>query len=100
MRGRYELVVPPQLIVMSWDFEDDNVPVPGHPLTGYLRITAREGGCRVEVHQLTETPDQATFMEAAWGMVLGRLKANIRAASRPTAQPAPRPRRPKHTRST
>ena len=38
VRGRYELVVPPQLIVMSWDFEDDNVPVPGRALTGYLRV--------------------------------------------------------------
>ena len=34
VRGRYELAVPPQLIVMSWDFEDDNVPVPGSPADG------------------------------------------------------------------
>jgi uncharacterized protein YndB with AHSA1/START domain len=95
VRGRYELVVPPRLIVMSWDFDDDNVPVPGHPLTAYLRIAATDVGCRVEVHQLTETPDQATFMEAAWGMVLGRLKANFDAASRSTGRPSPRPRRPK-----
>jgi uncharacterized protein YndB with AHSA1/START domain len=29
--GRYEIVLPPQLIVMSWDFDDGNIPVPGHP---------------------------------------------------------------------
>src|SRR5947209_1477268 len=29
VRGTYELVVPPKLIVMRWDFEDDTVPVPG-----------------------------------------------------------------------
>jgi uncharacterized protein YndB with AHSA1/START domain len=28
IRGRYELTCPPELIVMRWDFEDDNVPSP------------------------------------------------------------------------
>jgi DNA-binding transcriptional ArsR family regulator len=78
VRGRYELVAPPRLIVMSWDFDEANVPLPGRPLTGYLRVgdTASQGS-RVEVHQLVETPQQATFMEAAWGVVLGRLKMNL-----------------------
>lgn len=83
VRGRYELVVPPQLIVMSWDFEDDNVPVPGRPLVGYLRVGGDPDGgtgSRVEVHQLVETPEQAAFMESAWGMVLGRLRLNLRDA--------------------
>ena len=100
VRGRYELVVPPHLIVMSWDFEDDNVPVPGHPLTGYLRIEAQDAGSRVEVHQLTENADQAAFMEAAWGMVLGRLKTNILTASDPTAETMPKPARPKRQGGT
>src|SRR3954469_22412187 len=95
VRGRYELVVPPHLIVMSWDFEDDNVPVPGHSLTGYLRIHAQGTGSRVEVHQLTENVDQAAFMEAAWGMVLGRLKANIVAAADLAADTTPKSRREK-----
>jgi uncharacterized protein YndB with AHSA1/START domain len=93
VRGRYELVVPPQLIVMNWDFEDDNVPVPGRPLTGYLRIlpSAAEGA-RVEVHQLVETQEQAEFMEAAWGLVLGRLKNGVLAATNPRARVTPRRR--------
>jgi DNA-binding transcriptional ArsR family regulator/uncharacterized protein YndB with AHSA1/START domain len=95
VRGRYELVVPPHLIVMSWDFDDDNVPVPGHPLTGYLRIHGQGAGSRVEVHQLTENSDQATFMETAWGMVLGRLKANLPTVIDPAADASPRPPRPK-----
>jgi DNA-binding transcriptional ArsR family regulator len=96
VRGTYELVAPPQLIVMSWDFDDDNVPVPGHPLTGYLRIRPGPGGgSHVEVHQLVDTSTQATFMEAAWGMVLGRLKTNIGAAVRSEATPRPRARRRK-----
>ena len=96
VRGRYTLVVPPELIVMSWDFEDDNVPVPGHEMTGYLRVRPRVGGgSHVEVHQLVEDANQAQFMEAAWGMVLGRLRAGVVAASDPQEEVSPRPHRPK-----
>ena len=93
VRGRYELVVPPQLIAMSWDFDDDNVPVPGQPLTGYLRVRPDGDGSRVVVHQLVNKPEQATFMAGAWAMVLGRLKANIVAALADSAPPKRPPRR-------
>jgi hypothetical protein len=79
---------------MSWDFDDGNVPIPGQPLTGYLRIHPDGHGSRVVVHQLVDTPDQATFMAGAWAMVLGRLKANIGAALAGSAPP-PRPHRRK-----
>jgi uncharacterized protein YndB with AHSA1/START domain len=95
VRGTYELVVPPELIVMGWDFDDDNVPVPGRPLTGYLRLFDAAGGTRVEVHQLVGTPEQAEFMHAAWGMVLGRLTQGVAAAPDPVASIATRPPRPK-----
>ena len=97
IRGRYELVVPPQLIVMSWDFEDDIAPVPGHPVEGYLRVRpAASGGSRVDVHQLVDdTVQQAEFMEAAWGMVLGRLKKGVVAATNPQASIRRRPPRSK-----
>ena len=95
IRGRYDIVVRPELIVMSWDFDDDNVPVPGHPLTGYLRIfAAPRHRSRVEVHQLVDNLEQAEFMEAAWGMVLGRLKKGIVAATRPSARTRPGALRP------
>jgi len=81
VRGWYDLVVPPELIVMRWDFDDMNVPVPGRPMTGYLRVSARRRGARVEVHQLVDLLEHASFMEAAWGMVLGRLKQGVVAAS-------------------
>ena len=97
VRGRYEFVIPPQLIVMSWDFDDGNVPIPGQPLTGYLRIHHDGDGSRVVVHQLVDTPDQAAFMAGAWAMVLGRLKANILSAVAGSAPP-PRPHRRKETR--
>ena len=95
VRGRYELVCPPELIVMRWDFDDDNVPVPGGEMTGYLRIQPRPDGAHVEVHQLVETPAQAEFMERAWATVLGRLKAGVARACDPAATMPPRPARPK-----
>ena len=95
VRGRYELVCPPELIVMRWDFDDDNIPVPGGEMTGYLRIKPRPDGAYVEVHQLVDTPAQAEFMEGAWAMVLGRLKAGVARASDPGETMEPRPGRPK-----
>jgi uncharacterized protein YndB with AHSA1/START domain/DNA-binding transcriptional ArsR family regulator len=97
VRGRYELVVPPHLIAMSWDFEDGNIPLPGHPLTGYLRVTPIGPGSRVEVHQLVDTPEQAAFMQAAWAMVLGRLVTNLVTALTTTTPTPQRAGRTKHT---
>ena len=95
VRGRYELVCPPELIVMRWDFDDDNIPVPGGEMTGYLRIQPRPDGAHVEVHQLVDTPAQAEFMERAWATVLGRLKAGVARACDPAQAMPPRPARPK-----
>ena len=99
VRGRYEIVHPPELIVMRWDFEDDTVPVPGGEMTGYLRVSPTEGGSRVEVHQLVHTFDQARFMELAWSLVLGRLRAGVVAASDPGAVMARRRARTKRRAS-
>jgi DNA-binding transcriptional ArsR family regulator/uncharacterized protein YndB with AHSA1/START domain len=101
VRGRYELVCPPELIVMRWDFDDGNIPVPGGELTGYLRVrplgrgTSMTDGAHVEVHQLVENPAQAEFMRAAWALVLGRLKAGVVRASDSRSAMAGRPDRPK-----
>ncbi|NMO94149.1 metalloregulator ArsR/SmtB family transcription factor [Actinomycetospora sp. TBRC 11914] len=73
VRGRYEHVVAPSLVVMAWDFADEQVPVPGGELRAYAHLTGTAGGCLVEVDQLVETPEQARFMQNAWRMVLGRL---------------------------
>ena len=95
VRGRYDLVCPPELIVMRWDFEDDNVPIPGDEMTGYLRVTPGDGGAHVEVHQLADTPVQAEFMQQAWTMVLGRLKVGVANAISATPEAAPKAPRPK-----
>lgn len=96
VRGRYELLCPPELIVMRWDFEDDNVPVPGREMTGYLRVLPNGRGAHVEVHQIVDTTEAAEFMESAWTLVLGRLKAGVDAAV--TGQPVPPPRAPRPKR--
>ena len=96
VRGTYDVVSPPDLIALRWDFEDDNVPVPGGETPGYLRFygTGVET-CQVEVQQLVDGEEQARFMEAAWAMVLGRCKVGVVSASDPAATVAARPSRPK-----
>jgi DNA-binding transcriptional ArsR family regulator/uncharacterized protein YndB with AHSA1/START domain len=74
VRGHYEIVAPPELIAMRWDFEDAAPPVPGWQLVGYLRFFSLDEGCQVEVHQAARDAEQAEFMTSAWSMVLGRFK--------------------------
>ena len=91
VRGHYEVVAPPDLIAMRWDFDDDVIPVPGGQVVGYLRFLARADGCRVEVHQCAADAEQAEFLTAAWQMVLGRFKQYADLDRR-----TPREPRPKH----
>jgi DNA-binding transcriptional ArsR family regulator/uncharacterized protein YndB with AHSA1/START domain len=83
VRGYYDLVCPPELIAMRWDFEDGTVPVPGGEHEGYLRVRGlgRRRGSHVEVHQLIDNQAQADFMASAWAGVLGRLKRHVREAT-------------------
>jgi uncharacterized protein YndB with AHSA1/START domain len=100
VRGRYEVVSPPDLIAMRWDFEDDNVPVPGRELVAYLRLQpAGRRHTHVEVHQLLDDPRQTEFMQEAWSLVLGRLRTGVVAASDPVANMPVRPRRGKRRSS-
>jgi DNA-binding transcriptional ArsR family regulator/uncharacterized protein YndB with AHSA1/START domain len=95
VRGSYDVVRAPDLIAFRWDFEDDDVPVPGGEMTGYLRFHETDEGCRIEVHQMVQSAAHAEFMEVAWTMVLGRCKAGVVAASDPGATVKPRRSRPK-----
>jgi DNA-binding transcriptional ArsR family regulator len=92
VRGRYEVVSPPDLIAMRWDFDDDTVPLPGRELVAYLRVHPTAWGSRVEVHQLADDPRQAEFLATAWSLVLGRFTAAHDSGA--TAAPT-RPRRSK-----
>lgn len=93
VRGAYEVVSPPGLIAMRWDF-DDGVPLPGRtPLVAYLRVHPRgRRGSTVEVHQLAGDRRQADFLGDAWAMVLGRFAD---AHTTGTTTPRPRAARPK-----
>lgn len=90
IRGRYEVVAPPHLIAMRWDFEDDAVPVPGHELVAYLRIDPSPGGCAVVIHQCAADEQQEQFLTAAWSMVLGRLRTWWDGPGHPEGTPRPR----------
>jgi DNA-binding transcriptional ArsR family regulator/uncharacterized protein YndB with AHSA1/START domain len=92
VRGHYEVVAPPSLIAMRWDFDDDTVPLPGAQLVAYLRLTPTRVGTHIEVHQHGLSVEQAGLLRSAWSMVLGRLSEH----HRPDASGMPRrPRRPK-----
>jgi uncharacterized protein YndB with AHSA1/START domain len=100
VRGRYDQVVPPELIVMSWDFAaDDVVPVPGAEQRAYAHVSETAGGCRVEVNQLVDTAEQASFMTNAWTMVLGRLALARPRRARPGSGGHARHVRSTHRRS-
>ena len=95
VRGTYDHVVEPSLIVMSWDFEPDNVPVPGAAARAYLEISPRRRGCHLELTQLIRSVGHAPYMERAWGLILGRFRDNVRSALDPDTPAHMRPRRPR-----
>lgn len=80
VRGTYDHVIEPSLIVMTWDFEAEQVPVPGAGQRAYLEITPRPGGCHLELHQLVRSETEARYMERAWGVMLARFRDRVRAA--------------------
>ena len=95
IRGRLVHVVEPSFVAMLWDFDDDNVPVPGGEMYAYTHFHPSESGCRVEVHQLADTATHAEFLEVAWGLVLGRAKQGLIGALDPKATSRRRRPRPK-----
>jgi DNA-binding transcriptional ArsR family regulator len=92
VRGRYEVVAPPELIAMRWDFDDEVTPVPGRQAVGYLRFFPQGDGCRVEVHQCAADSEQAEFLAAAWQMVLGRFTEYAESGPHPPREPRPKHR--------
>lgn len=96
IRGTYEVLSAPDLIAMRWDFDDDDVPLPGRELVAYLRVHATTSGSRVVVHQLAADRTQTAFLADAWSMVLGRF---AQAHADGAASPKPRAARPKRQRA-
>lgn len=94
VRGRYEQLLEPSFIHFVWDVADEGTPAPGGELPAYVHIDERRRRSHIEARQLVDTQEQATFMDAAWGMVLGRLHDGVAEATRGNATPR-RARRPK-----
>ena len=93
VRGHYDVVAAPELIAMTWDFDDDAVPVPGRQLVAYLRVRpAGDAACTVEVHQHAADQTQAAFLATAWSVVLGRFASAHQGEPRPSPSPRRRPR--------
>lgn len=80
VRGNYLYVARPSLIVMEWDFDVRDVPVPGQMQRAHLIITPSvQGGCRLEINQFINDPAQEPYMSAAWRFVLGSFSDRIEA---------------------
>lgn len=100
IRGKFEVMVPPRLLVISWNFDDDNIPVPGPPLTTYLHITpTAAGGTRVEVHQIADIAAHTPFLQGAWQMVFGRFAAHQAAGAPSDSARSPRVKGARRVRS-
>lgn len=97
VRGCYDHILPPSLIVMRWDFEADTVPLPGEARHAYLHFTPTADGVRLDLHQLVRSSDEAAYMERAWGLVLARFRDHIHEALDPSAPTTLRPRRARST---
>lgn len=94
VRGRYEHVVAPALIVMRWDFQRGEIPLPGDGFRAYLELepVTDAGGerSRVEVTQLVRSEEEGRYMERAWGLVLARFADHVLDALDPTVDIARR----------
>lgn len=96
VRGTYELVCAPSLIVMRWDFRNDEPPVPGAGRRADLVIAPLDAGrSRLALHQFVDSDDQAAYMDRAWRLVLGRFVEGVRSALDPAAPMPARQARPR-----
>jgi DNA-binding transcriptional ArsR family regulator/uncharacterized protein YndB with AHSA1/START domain len=87
VRGTYDHVLPPSIIVMTWDFDVDHVPLPGRAQRAYLEITARcDDGSHLEVHQFVREYKHARKMERTWALMLDRFRDNVLDAVDPTVK--------------
>ncbi|MET0150749.1 MAG: metalloregulator ArsR/SmtB family transcription factor [Acidimicrobiales bacterium] len=80
VRGIYDVVSPPTLLAMRWDFDAQDVPVPADLRTAYLRVLPTATGSRVDVHQFVNDDVEARDMRDAWTSVLTRFRDGLTAA--------------------
>jgi DNA-binding transcriptional ArsR family regulator len=80
VRGIYDVVAPPTLLAMRWDFDAREVPVPADLRTAYLRVLPTAAGSRIDVHQFVADEDEARDAHDAWAAVLTRFREGVAAA--------------------
>lgn len=80
VRGIYDVVSPPRLLAMRWDFDAQDVPVPADLRTAYLRVLPTATGSRVDVHQFVNDDVEARDMRDAWTSVLTRFRHGLAGA--------------------
>ena len=80
VRGIYDVVAPPTLLAMRWDFDAQEVPVPADLRTAYLRVLPTATGSRVDVHQFVVDDDESQDALDAWSSVLGRYRDRLTGA--------------------
>ncbi len=80
VRGIYDVIAPPTLLAMRWDFDAQDVPVPADLRTAYLRVLPTAAGSRVDVHQFVTGEDEARDAHDAWASVLTRFREGITTA--------------------
>jgi DNA-binding transcriptional ArsR family regulator len=77
VRGIYDVIAPPTLLAMRWDFDAEDVPVPADLRTAYLRVLPTATGSRVDVHQFVVSDDEAQDARDAWSSVLDRFREGV-----------------------
>lgn len=77
LKGTFEQVHPPSILVLRLDSAEEGVPTPGDAERAFVTFTAGTRGCRVDVVQLVRNQAQGRYMEAAWRTVLGRITAFV-----------------------
>jgi DNA-binding transcriptional ArsR family regulator/uncharacterized protein YndB with AHSA1/START domain len=87
VRGTYVHTAPPSLIVMEWDFDFNDIPMPGELRRAHLIITPTASrGCRLEIIQFITNPEQEPYMTSAWRYVLGCFSERIDAVLKSEAR--------------
>jgi len=74
VRGGYEAVLPPRLLIFEWDFDQAPVPIPSSQLgQTVVTFSSRNDHTDVPVTQIAYKPEAAQFLARAWSDSLPRL---------------------------
>jgi DNA-binding transcriptional ArsR family regulator/uncharacterized protein YndB with AHSA1/START domain len=82
IRGVYEAVVPPRVLVFRWDFDEDQIPIPSADLgPTFVLFTPAGAASQVNVTQVVHSADAASFLATVWPETLERLRTSVTSPS-------------------